>query len=439
MFSKLVYYLSDNFLIYPFIAVFLVSVWVTIKSRFIQVRTLPLMIRMLLERPKPSAPGQETVSPRTALFVAMSTSIGIVNIVGPIVAIGMGGPGALAGFILATLFGASMTFTEVNMALTFRKKNSDGSFSGGPMQYLSQIFSDKISSFYAWAGFFLLTVWSANQANNLSVLLETKGIPKPITGLLVAAAITIILVGGIKRIGALSDRLVPFMFALYTFATVWVVGCNISKVPEIFWLMMRSLFSLQGVGGAGFGLGLQAALRWGFAKGMQANETGVGTSTFPHSASNTNSPYRQGVISMVSVFSNAFLCLMSGLTVMVSGAWLAPGATFDIRMFLKVMEQYFPGVGPGALIFCSFLFAFGTILGNCYNGSQCFLYVIDKGRIHVFHAICALAVFLGCISDVTLLWTIVDFFVLPVVIPNVIAILVLLYRGRVAFWESESV
>lgn len=432
MFAQLVYYLSDKMLFYPFLGVFFVSLWITFKSRFIQIRTIPLMLKMLVQG-KSKELGAETVSPRTALFVAMSTSIGIANIAGPVMAIGMGGPGALAGFLIAAFAGAATTFVEVNMALKHRKTNPDGSFSGGAMFYIEKIISPGMAKFYAWGGFLLLISWTAAQANSLALLLGERGVSKYAAGVIIALAIVSVLIGGIKRIGALNDRLVPFMFLAYTFSTSWVVIANITKVPEVLSLMFKSLVSLQAVGGAGLGFGLQAAMRWGLAKGMHASETGVGTSTFPHSAASTKSAYRQGVISMVSVFSSAFLCLLSGLTIMVSGAWLEPGANFDIRMFSSVLAEYFPGFGPSILLMCVLMFGFGTILGNCYNGSRCFLYFAPANSLNVYHFICALAVFFGCISDVTLLWTIVDFFVLPAVGANMLALIVSLWKDQVKF------
>lgn len=438
MFYEFIYYLSDTMLFYPFLGVFLISLWITFKSRFIQIRTIPLMLKMLCQGKSKTDGQTATVSPRTALFVAMSTSIGIANIAGPVMAIGMGGPGALAGFLVAAFAGAATTFVEVNMALRYRRRNEDGSYSGGPMFYIAKIFSPGLAKVYAWAGFALLISWTAAQANSLSLLLGERGVSKYAAGVAIALAVVSVLIGGIKRIGELNDRLVPFMFLAYTLSTSWVVFMNLSKLPEVLTLMVKSLFSVQGFGGAGLGFGLQAAMRWGLAKGMHASETGVGTSTFPHSAAEAKSPYSQGVISMVSVFSSAFLCMLSGLTIMVSGAWLEPGAQFDIRMFSGVLAKYFPGIGPNILLMCVLMFGFGTILGNSYNGSQCFLYVVDRKRIGLFHAICAFAVFFGCISDVTFLWTIVDFFVVPVVIPNMIALTMVLWQNKVPFEESQG-
>lgn len=394
------------------------------------------MLKMLFYSEQTQDKNDQTVSPRTALFTAMSTSIGMGNIVGPIVALGMGGPGALAGFVIATLFGAAITFAEVNMALTMRRKNPDGSYSGGPMHYLKLIFSERIAQFYAFAALALLTAWSANQANNISILLEAKGVPTYLSGFFMACSIILILVGGITRIGALNDKLVPIMFILYTSATMWIIGQNLAMLPAMFALMLRGLFSLQGASGAGLGFGLFSAMRWGVAKGIQANETGVGTATFPHSAASTNSAYNQGVISMVSVFSTAFLCLTSGLTVMVTGAFLVPGATFDIRMFAAIMNDYFPLLGSSGLMACAFMFAFGTILGNCYNASQCFLYLLDKKWLKSFYIFSACVIFWGCISETIFLWTIVDFFVLPVVIPNLLAIVILIYKNQLLFFEK---
>lgn len=435
-FKKLVFFLSENYLFYPFFGVFAASVWLSFKSNFIQLRGIPTMLQMLCCSEQAANTNSQTVSPRTALFTAMSTSIGMGNIVGPIVAIGMGGPGALGGFVLATILGAAVTFAEVSLALQMREKNSDGSYFGGPMFYLRKIFSNNVAKFYAFAGVALLSAWSANQANNIAILLETKGVPPYVSGLIVACCVILVLVGGISRVGAVNDRLVPLMFVLFTSATSWIILQNLNKLPGAFGLIFQGLFSPQGAGGAAVGFGFFSAMRWGIARGIQANETGVGTATFPHIAAATNNAYRQGIIAMVSVFSTAFLCLLSGLTVMVTGAWLTPGMTFDIRMFAAVLNIYFPLLGGPWLILCAFMFAFGTILGNCYNASQCFLYLFEKKWLNSFYIFSACIIFWGCISETKFLWTLVDFFVLPVVIPNLLAILILVYKNQLKFTEK---
>jgi alanine or glycine:cation symporter, AGCS family len=435
--SEFIYYFSDNFLVYFFLPIFLAGVILTFKFRLIQFRAFPMMLKMLFGPQKESV-GSQGISPRSALLISMSTSIGMSNIVGPVIAIGMGGPGALAGFMIATIFGAATTFAEVAFAVHYRKKGNDGSFYGGPMSYLSQEFSQTWGKIYAYLAGILLITWSANQANNLAVLLEPKGFSPYLTGALVTVAVTFILSGGVKRLGEVSDRLVPFMFALYTGATSWIIFSNLNKIPEVMALLVSSVLSTSGAAGACLGFGFHQAMRWGLARATQTTEAGVGTNTFPHVVAQGTTPFQQGVLAMASVYANGIICTLSGLTILVSDAWKIPGAAFDIRMISNILEANFPMFGPKVLVFSSFMFAFGTILGNNYNGSQCFLHATKGKWITGYRIISAIAVFLGCISDAKFIWTIIDFFILPVAIPHTIAILILAFKKPHVLSEDES-
>lgn len=415
------------------IAMFILAgtIILTIKTRFVQFRAIPKMISLLYNsifKKKKSENNKHTIEAYKALFIAMSTSIGIGNIVSPVIAIKLGGPGALFGFFLASLFGSASTFTEVSMALKFRKKNPDGTISGGPMQYIKEVLPSYFSLIYAVAGFFTLIVWSSNQANALSDLLQARYIPKYVTGIVLSIVITYVLIGGIKRIGNLSAKIVPIMFLLYCSATLWIIFNNIEKLPEVFNLILRSAFSPKAIAGAGVGYGIQTALRWGLAKGFFANESGLGTSTIPHSMSQTNIPINQGILSMVAVYSNGFLCLLSGLVVLVTGTWTNPELGIGINILAKAFTLYFSTPGIIILILSAFLFAFGTTVGNSYNGSQCFLYVTNNRFLKHYYFLIALVVFLGAISDVEFLATITDFFLIPLAIPNILGVLILAFK-----------
>lgn len=428
-YSELFYAISDKLLIIPFILVLLGSIILSIRMRFIQIRMIPRMIKMLTGSIKQQTiADNQAISPLKALFTAMSTTIGIGNIGGPIIAMGLGGPGALAGFILATLFGCATTFVEVSLALAYRKRLPDGKILGGPMFYLSEGLGPFFGKLYAYSGFILLVAWSSAQSNTFAVLIAPYGIPQYVTGILLAISVTFILIGGIKRISDLNEKLVPLMFLLYCSAAGWILFVNIAEVPSALALIFNSFFSLNGAGGALAGLGFFQAIRHGLARALQANEAGVGTATFPHSMSEAKDPIQQGILAMVSVYSNGILCLLTGLVIITSGVWKDPSIPFNITMLSKVMEMHFSSFGPIILAACAFLFAFGTILGNAYNGCQCFLYTTNNRFLHAYYFLVALLVFGGCIMSVQFVWTIIDFFILPVVVPHMIGIVYLSYK-----------
>ena len=411
------------------------AIILTIKTRFIQFRTIPQMTKLLFKsffKKKKTENDTETIESYKALFTAMSTSIGIGNIVSPIIAIKLGGPGALLAFILAAIFGSASTFAEVTFALKYRQYNPDGTISGGPMPYIKKVLPPFFAMLYAVATFATLVIWSGNQANAISDLLQARGIPTYITGIILTITIMYLLIGGIQRVANFSTRLVPIMFLLYCSATLWIIFNNISKLPSIINLIFRSAFTPQAIFGAGVGYGLQTALRWGLAKGFFANEAGLGTATIPHSMAKTKSAINQGILSMISVYSNGFLCLLSGLAVLLTETWLDPSLGSGINILAKSLNLYFSNFGVIILSLSLFLFVFGTIVGNSYNGSQCYLYATKNRWLNYYYILIAIVVFLGSVTDVVFLANITDFFLIPIAIPNIIGVLLL------AFKESET-
>ncbi len=420
-----------------FVSVFILlgGIILTFKTRFVQFRTIPEMFKLLfgnILKKKKQINKHETITARKALFTAMSTSIGLGNIAAPIIAIKLGGPGALLGFMLAAIFGSASTFTEVTFALKYRKKNPDGTISGGPMQYIKEALPAFFSSVYAYAGFIMLTAWSGFQTNQLADLLQLRGVPTYLTGIVLAIFISYVLTGGIKRIGNLSARIVPFMFLLYSTAALWIIISNIEKLPYVINLIFRSAFTTKAIAGAAVGYGLHQALRFGLARGFFANESGLGTATIPHSMSESQTPISQGILSMVSVYSNGILCLLTGLVVLLTGTWTSTeaGLGIGINIVAKSFAIYFSTIGIVVLTISALLFAFGTIVGNSYNGSQCFLYATKNRWLKYYHVLIALVIFIGAISNTKVLTYVMDLFYIPIAIPNIIGIIILAFKNK---------
>jgi alanine or glycine:cation symporter, AGCS family len=426
----MVCFLSEKVLYLPFLALLFGGIILSFKTKFIQLRTIPLMFKLLfgnIFKKNRESKKLQTIPSNKALFTAMSTTIGIGNIVSPIIAIGLGGPGALLGFMLATIFGGASTFTEVVYSLKFRKKKADGTVMGGPMQYLKTI-KPFLAQFYAVAGFMLLIVWTTNQSNTLAVLLEPYHVPTYISGFITAIFIVFALIGGIKRVGNVSEKIVPFMFFLYVFAMLWIVGANIQNLIPVIVLIFKSAFSPKALGGAAVGVGIHKALHWGLSKSFFSNEAGLGVSGIPHSMAATDNAFNQGVLSVISVYANGILCLLSGLAILVTGLWQVPGLRFDINMLNRALALYFPGIGPIILVISSLLFAFSTILGNSYNGSQCFLYVTKNRWIGIYYSLVTVVVFLGAIASVDFVWAFSDFFMALIAVPHIVGLVMLAFR-----------
>lgn len=406
------------------------SIYISIKLRFIQIRFLPNLFKMLykslIKRDYKDSP--YTILPHQALFTAMSTTIGVGTIVGPVIAIYWGGPGALLGFVLTALFGSAATYLEVNLCIRYRKKLPSGEVIGGPMHYLKEILSKKVARWYAFCCFLLMTVWSAAQANQLSAILDSPllgdyRIPTAISGVLIAAFIMLILVGGIKRIGSFSSKLVPLMFILYLGASFWIFFSNIEKLPSILYEIFVSSFTPTALGSGVVVGGVVSALRWGIFKGVQATEAGVGTQTIPHSMAETNDPNAQGTLAMCSTYMAGFIAFLSGCVTLMTGTWQDSTYPLGISMVAGSFHQYFSSTGVFIVAVSAILFVFGTILGNSFNGSQCFAYLLGTRKIPVYYGFTALMIFIGSISEVTVVWSLIDIALAFMAIPHIGALM----------------
>ncbi len=409
------------------------SLLLTIKTRFVQFRKIPqmfyLFFSLLFKRPKKDQRGG-TVQAGRALFTAMSTTIGISTIVSPVIAIRLGGPGAMLGFLLATILGAAVNFTEVTLALTYRKQNPEGGVSGGPMQYLQDEIAPLLAKWYAFFAFILLLGWTGAQANQLAAILGTEvlGIPHWGTGLFLAVAVLLLLVGGIKRIASFSAKLVPFMFVVFLVGSLWIIGANLDKIPAICSLVLRSAFTPQSFAPGFVVGGIFSAIRWGVFKGLQSNEAGVGTQGIPHSMANTEGAVDQGILAMIATYSAGMICLLSSLVALITETWQDPTLPLGIAMVAKSFQSYFSTLGLFIVALSAFLFAFGTILGNSFNGSQCFLYLTKRKGVVYYYLATALLIFFGSIVDVTMIWSVIDFLLVPVVVPHILSVVYLAYK-----------
>lgn len=427
--------IGEILLTIPFLFLLFGSIILSFKTRFVQLRTIPMMGRLLFKSLFTNGEtGEHTIKAHRALFTAMATSFGIGNIVAPIVAIGFGGPGALIGFILASFFGAATAYSEVSLALSYRKKLDNGKIMGGPMQYLKEGVHPYLAYIYAISGCIMLISWSGKQTNTLAVLLKSYSIPAYVTGIVAAALTSFVLLRGIKAIGSIAEKLVPTMFFLYAGAMIFILIQHAHNIPHAFKLIFQSAFTPQALAGAGVGLGLQKAMQWGLSEAAFANEAGVGTITIPHSMAETKSGVHQGILAMISVYSSGFLAMISGLAILSSGIWSTEQASFDITMLADILRMHYSFIGPIILILTVVLFAFTSILGNSYNGSQCFLFATRRGTtsddrwLKRYYGLIAAIIFICAIVDVKTIWSLGGYFIVPVAVPNIIGIVILAFK-----------
>jgi AGCS family alanine or glycine:cation symporter len=415
-----------------FIFILIASLVITCFSRGIQLRAIPLMVNLLLKRQQPSSfrNDLQAIDPRKALLTAMSTTIGIGNIFGPMVAIAFAGPGALIAYLLATLLGAASTYTEVYLALKYRHRLQDQSIEAGPMSYIRIAFHPFFSFLYALFCFALLSGWSMSQSHTIAHLAIDYGVPYWLTGIFLAVVVMYAIHNGIGWIADLNSRLVPLMFVLYISSSSYIISCHLDQLPIVTRAIFSSFWSPQSII-AGVGVfTFFDVLRWGLARALQSNEAGLGTSTIPHSLSQNVHPKYQAALAMASVYSNGLICLLSGLVFMVSGHYEKATAPFTASVISDIYKDHFDSFGPPLILTITFLFGLGTILGNSFNGTQCFAYLSKHRAQSVSIILAGFSITLGSALDLKFVWGSIDYLMAPVALIHTTALLWFCYYEK---------
>jgi AGCS family alanine or glycine:cation symporter len=411
----------------PFTFLFLVvGILLTVKTGFPQIFAFRYFITIIQDGLKRTHAGNlKTIDAFHALFTAMATSIGIGTIVGPSLAIVVGGPGALFWLIVYAFFGSVTKLTEVVFALHYRKKTADNRILGGPAEYLKMV-HPFFAHWYGFATLFLFAGWSGIQSKALSEILFKKGIPEWTTGLLLACFTFYILIGGAQRVGNVASKLVPFMFGLYVSFSLWILLHDIPALVAAFKLIFSSILTPAAPIGGFLGSTIFAALKEGVYKGVFITESGMGTSSIAHAMSDVKKPIDQGILAMYSMSADTFLCLLSGLLVLTTGIWKQ--GVFSNTLVFNVFEAQLPTIGPLFFIISVTLFITTTVLGNAFNGGQSFATFTNYRWIRSYYAFVGCIIFISSVSEVPLVWAIMDTVLPLVALPNLIGIVVLAFR-----------
>lgn len=435
--GELVTTFSDYILFASCLFILAGSIWISIKMRFVQLRLFPTLIRTLWSSLflRKQTGENHTILPHKALFTAMSTTLGIGTIVAPVIAIHLGGPGALVGFLLTSFFGSAATYVEVNLCIQHRKKLESGTIVGGPMGYMKHLLSPAAAKWYAIGCLSLMMVWSGAQANQLAAILDSPllgdfRIPTVLSGLMIALFVLSTLAGGIQRVGALSAKLVPVMFTLYLGSCSYILLSNLDKLSGVLQDIFVSAFSPYSMATGAIVGGIVSSLRWGIFKGIQVTEAGIGTQTIPHSMAQTSDPVAQGTLAMLSTYTAGLVAFLSGIVSMLTGTWQDPTLPLGISMVAASFSLYFFSFGIVIIAISAMLFALGTIVGNSYNGSHCFGYLSKgKGAWYYFGA-SAVLIFLGAIAEVKLIWSLSDLVLASIALPHMTALIRHVNKGE---------
>lgn len=411
----------------PMTLVFLFSsVFLSILTKFPQLRNFKKFFKIITSK-QAQVSHKNTVTPLQALFTAMSTSLGMGSIAGPPLAIVIGGPGALFWLVIYAFFGSVSKYTEVFFAIKFRQKTKDGTIIGGPTAYLWQI--NKFLSY--WYGAFTLVLfagWSGLQAKTLAEVYATFGIADYITGLGMASLVFFMLLGGAKRIGEFSSKLVPIMCITYLLASIFILTKDMSVLYHSFTSIFTQAFSYTAATGGFVGATFMSAVRQGIFKGVFVTEAGMGTAAIPHSMADTHNPKNQSILAMYSVAIDTFFCLISGFVTLVTGVWTS--GKISNALIFEAFKIGLPTVGPFILIFSLTLFVLGTAIGNSFNGSKSFAFLTQNKGILYYYGFVALLIMTGAVAHTPTLWDIMEILLPITAIPNLIGIIILATKYR---------
>ena len=424
------------------VCIFGVGLYLSIRTNFLQIRKFPYAIKTTLGRifrKRDASDG--AITPFQAVCTALAATVGTGNIAGVAGAIAIGGPGAIFWMWVSALFGMCTKYAEVTLAVHYREINANGELVGGPMYYIKNGLSKKWHWLaYLFAAFGVLTVFgtgNATQVNTIttainSALLNYNVISESavstsnlIIGIIIAILIAMILLGGIKRIGHVTEKLVPFMALLYILLGLGVILLNIQNVRAVFVSIFRGAFQPRAVTG-GIVLSMFTSLKKGVSRGIFSNEAGLGTGSIAHACADTKKPVKQGMFGIFEVFTDTIvICTLTALVILCSGVAVdygkAAGAELTILGFTSTYGSWV-SIFTAVAMCC---FAFSTAVGWGLYGARCIEFLFSEKVIKPFMVIYSLVAILGATANLGLMWSIAETFNGLMAIPNLIALFLL--------------
>jgi len=397
------------------------GLFLTIRLKFFSFRMLPHALKLVFQKRDENSKGD--ISHFQALSTSLAATVGTGNVVGVATAVVAGGPGAVFWMWITAFVGMATKYSEAILGVKYRRQNSKGEMSGGPMYYLEEGLGQK------WLGvlFAIFAVFAAIfgignmiQANAASDIAQSAfNIPVWATGIIFMILIGLTLIGGIKRIGRTVSVIVPIMIVLYMIAGILIVIFNFTEVPAAFGLIFQDAFTGQAVAGGALGTVIQL----GVQRGLFSNEAGLGTGGIAAAAARTDVSARQALISMTQVFIDTIIvCTITGLTLTMAGLYTtgAEGASLTAQSFNVLLP------GGGYIVAVSLLFfIFSTILGWAYFGEKCLTYLVGDNFTTIYRIIFVLAIFPGATLSLQTVWNLGDIFNGLMAIPNLIGLIFL--------------
>jgi AGCS family alanine or glycine:cation symporter len=413
-------------------------IYLTFRLRFIQLY-IGKAIRLSLAR---SQEGRGDISQFGALTTALAATIGTGNIVGVATAIAAGGPGAVLWLWLTGVFGIATKYAEAVLSVKYRITTKSGAMAGGPMYVLERGMNCR------WLGlvFAFLTMIAAFgignmvQANSVAAMVrETFGVPPWITGVMIAVLTALVILGGIKSIAAWCERLVPFMAIFYVVGAIILLVMRYETIPEALRLIVSGAFTGQAAVGGFLGTTVREAARYGIARGLFSNESGLGSAPIVAAAAQTKNPVRQALVSSTGTFwDTVVVCALTGLVIVNSGRWMEG---YNGAALTKAAFEGMSWVGPIVLSVSLLTFVFSTILGWSYYGEKATEYLFGPRAVKPYRWLWVAAVMVGSLSTLRAVWSFADIANALMAIPNVISLFVLtnvvVLETRKYLWHGD--
>lgn len=429
-FENFIATISDFLWNYPLAIILIIGgIFLTIRLKFFQFRFFGHVLHQTIGQIFKKTKKTGTITPFQAFTSALASTAGATNIVGVPVAISLGGPGALFWMWVIALIGMATKYSEILLGLKYREKNEKNEWVGGPQYYIRKALGwHWVAS--AFAFFLMIELIPSTMVQSNSIATQTEGAfgwPVEITGLIMCAVIAIVVFGGIKRIGKVTDKMVPFMVIVYVSVCLYILIVNIDQIPNVFGLIFSHAFTPISATGGFAGAMVAEALRWGIARGLYSNEAGLGTAPIAHAAAKTDHPSRQALWGIFAVFVDTIIiCSMSGLVVLVTGAWQDVGPDNASNMINVALATEFGDTFGGVFISVFLIFFVITTIGVLiFYGEKQAEYLFNLKAARLMRIVYIVAVFLGAIGGLQFVWQFLDLLLAFVLLANIIPLLFL--------------
>ncbi len=399
------------------------------RSDFLQVRRFGYIfsntLGQVFRKPAPDKRGQGEITPFQALTTALAATIGTGNIAGVATAITLGGPGAIFWMWVSAFVGMLTKYSEVVLAVHYREERSGGAVTGGPMYFLRNgLRSPLLAALFAVFGFTAaFGIGNLVQANSVADAVSTTfGLPPLYTGVILALLVGSVIIGGIKRIGSFTEKLVPVMAVFYVTGALLIIFSRIDQVPTAFLAILQGAFSGTAAAGGFAGAAVTSAVRFGIARGIFTNEAGLGSASIAHASARTKHPAQQGMWGVMEVFIDTHVvCTITALTILITGVWQTglEGAAMTTEAFNVGLP------GPGGLIVAIGLifFAFTTLITWSFYGEKCFEYLFGPKSVLFYRLLWLPLIIVGAVGGLRQVWAVADTLNSFMALPNLIGLL----------------